>query len=119
MKKLLFVALIGLLPLAPCFAQDAAPTAPVNEGPYEYVMVRTAEVINAMFTSEIVVAYGDGKTEVIELEQFTRKKWAPNTDKLHLVLSRLMSQGYEMVTSNGGAGEGYFTSTYFLRRRKQ
>ena len=115
MKKLALALSLTMFSAGICVAQ--APAVPDTQ--YEYALVRMIEVATIMYPSEIVIAYGSGKTEAIELDKFAKGKWAANADKMHLVLSRLMSQGYELVTSNGGNGDAVFTSTYFFRRRKQ
>jgi hypothetical protein len=67
----------------------------------------------------IVIAYGDNKTETIELENgFKPKKWAENTDKINYVLNKLINSGYTIITSNGsGGGQAPFMiNTYILKK---
>jgi hypothetical protein len=119
MKNLFLMGLFFALAASNCLAQTSPATTPVATAiTGDYVLVRTIEISSALLKSEIIVTYGNGKTENIELDTFSGKKRIGNTEKIHLVLSRLLDAGYEIISSTGGNGDAVFTNTYFLRKKQ-
>lgn len=86
------------------------------------VVVRVYESVNSSKDC-IIIAYGNNKTEVIPLENFrTHKDWQVITntiaDKINSALTRLIEEGYTIVTSNAGnLMSDSMLTTYILRKQ--
>jgi len=82
------------------------------------VVVREYISLNTLESSEIVIAYSDNKPETIELENFRQKHWEENTSKLEYILTKLINNGYTIVTSNGSGGgqSAFLINTYVLKK---
>ena len=69
----------------------------------EYVMMRAYEPIGAK--SELVISYGNGKTERIDLHDLKTENHEFNLDIILGTVNRLAAEGYTLVsTSSSGVG---------------
>lgn len=91
MKNLKFTLLILALSFT-CglFAQET-----------NYVVVKIYEPINK--NGEIIISYGNGKSESIPIEKLNSDHHEHNSNKLVDVFNRLKNEGYELVTSASSA----------------
>ncbi|UTW61562.1 hypothetical protein KFE98_16315 [bacterium SCSIO 12741] len=80
--------LVFLMMSATTFAQD-------------YIVVKLYEPINK--PGEIVIAYGNGKSERIPVEKLNSTHHEHNCNQLVDVFNRLGKQGYELETSAGSS----------------
>ena len=69
----------------------------------EYVMMRAYEPIGAK--SELILSYGNGKTERIDLHDLKTENHEFNLDIILGMVNRLAAEGYTLVsTSSSGVG---------------
>ncbi len=69
----------------------------------EYVMMRAYEPIGAK--SELVISYGNGKSERIDLHELKTENHEYNLDIILGAVNRLAAEGYTLVsTSSSGVG---------------
>lgn len=81
----------------------------------EQIMVRTYESDNIAYPSVIIISYGDGKPETIKLENPRAKNYGYNAVTINQVLNNIRKEGYQLLTSNAGGGEGSsYISTYIF-----
>lgn len=73
----------------------------------DYLVMRAYESIGA--ASELVLSYGEGKTEKITLKDLTTENHEYNTDQIANTLNRLKAEGYRVI-SNSSSGAGNKTS---------
>lgn len=66
-----------------------------------YVMVRVYEPINQ--NGEIVISYGNGKSERIPIEKLNSEHHENNANKIVEVFNRLGKEGYELQSSAGSS----------------
>lgn len=66
-----------------------------------YVMVRVYEPINQ--NGEIVISYGNGKSERIPIEKLNSEHHENNANKIVEVFNRLAKEGYELESSAGSS----------------
>ena len=66
-----------------------------------YVMVRVYEPINQ--AGEIVISYGNGKSERIPIDKLNSEHHENNSNKIVEVFNRLSSEGYELESSAGSS----------------
>lgn len=66
----------------------------------EIVMVRITECNNPKPPSEIIISYGNGKTEKISLNGVKPKDIDWRIDSINNVLTRIVDQGYKLVSSS-------------------
>lgn len=93
-------------------------SAQVPEGT-KMILVRAFEGAN-LTINQIVVSYGNGKSEEVELETYVKKNIPENLDRLNTVFSRIEDQGFELITSNAIAYlNGQLMSTYVFRKVKK
>ncbi len=67
----------------------------------DYVVVKIYEPINK--SGEIVIAYGNDKSESIPIEKLNSDHHEHNSNKLVDVFNRLKEEGYELKTSASSA----------------
>lgn len=72
----------------------------------QYVYVKVTQ--GAGNWTKIIVVYPDGKTEMTELATGTPKNHEANAIKIATVMNSLGSQGYSLITSNGGEYHSQF-----------
>jgi len=72
----------------------------------EIIIVRLVEMVGAAaFDSEMIIYYGENKYEKIELKNITMKGYPiSNLEKIHIVISRLYGDRYELVNSYASGG---------------
>lgn len=87
-----------------------------NELETDQIIVRVYQY-SSLASSEIVVSYGNGKSEVVELKSAAPKNKVYNTERIHLVLDKVRKSGYEISTSNAASiGQAEMVATYvFLK----
>lgn len=66
-----------------------------------YVVVRVYEPINKV--GEIVISYGNGKSERIAIEKLNSEHHENNANKMVDVFNRLAKEGYELESSAGSS----------------
>jgi hypothetical protein len=67
----------------------------------QYVVVRVYEPVNK--SGEIVISYGNGKSERIAIEKLNSEHHENNANKMVEVFNRLASEGYELESSAGSS----------------
>ncbi|WP_109829680.1 hypothetical protein [Reichenbachiella versicolor] len=81
----------------------------------EYLIMRTVET-TIFWPSQISIAYPDGKLEEIPLLGLKKKKLGENAALILKKINELKSQGYELVTSNGGNSDNAIVHTYVFKK---
>ncbi|MCG3164429.1 MAG: hypothetical protein POELPBGB_00183 [Bacteroidia bacterium] len=67
----------------------------------ETVLVRLVEAQSGqtIIKSEIIISYGNNKTETIELQHLKKDYPVENINKLNEVINNLYTEGYEIVSA--------------------
>lgn len=79
----------------------------------DQIFVRTYEMTPNSRGSQIIISYGEDRTEKIGLGSLKEKDWEFNTFTINKVLSNIRKAGYDLSTSNaGGGGTGVLVSSY-------
>ena len=114
MKKIKLIVLTAITLF--CFTGSFAQT-PTSE----VVVVRVYE---DLFTSnQILISYGGGKTEVIDMGKRDKKimnwaKYMKNIEKINEVLSRFMKEGYVITSSTAGSMDNVLVNTYIFTKKE-
>jgi len=117
MKKLLLITITVfiILLLNPNVSFGQTTPAIIDS---EQILVRTHECFSPLFSSEIIISYGGKKTERVELESMKAKNWEKNVDRINYVLNKVRKQGYKLIASNSGGGDGVYICTYVFVKDK-
>jgi hypothetical protein len=67
-------------------------------------------------TSHILISYGEGITEFIEMRNAKETKSTVNLVRIHYVLAKFLSQGYTIINSTSSANAGLRHTTYLLQK---
>ena len=111
MKKIKLFAAAFLLLTGCAFAQS--PTGAT------YTIVRVYEITSSMGSPYIIISYGDGRTDVVNMEPSIRKNQEVNLDKINAVLTKVTKDGYTLTSSNVGvmgSNSEYMISSYIFKR---
>ncbi len=82
----------------------------------DQIIVRSYET-GVMQPSMIVVSYGDGKTETVDLNNVSKtKNWVENLSTIHTVLDRIRKEGYTLISTSSFGGDGIWGHTYIYLR---
>ncbi len=80
------------------------------------VYLRFYEALQNNRTSHIIISYGEGITEFIEMRNAKEINSTVNVVRLHFVLAKFLSEGYVIVNSNS-SGMDYLRLTTFLLQK--
>jgi len=86
-----------------------------------FVIVRVYEITSSMGSPYIIISYGDGRTEVIDMEPSIRKNQEKNLDIINGVLTKIKKAGYTITTSNAGVmgpNSEYMISAYVFAKKE-
>jgi hypothetical protein len=113
MKKIIAVLLFifSFLPFLNGEVQAQASNTDVD-----VIIVRVYE--ESLKASSIVISYGDGKTETMEMESTGRKYRGPNAEKINSIFQKILGMGYELISS-AGTGENDTILTYIFQKKKK
>jgi hypothetical protein len=81
----------------------------------DVIIVRIYE--ESLKASSILISYGDGKTETMELENTGRKNRGPNAEKINTLFQKILGMGYELI-STAATGDNDTTLTYIFQKKK-
>lgn len=81
------------------------------------IYIRFYEAIQNNRTSHIIISYGEGITEFIEMRNAKETNSTVNVVRLHFVLAKFLNEGYVIVNSNS-SGMDYLRLTTFLLQKK-
>lgn len=103
--KIFWIVIFGSFAVYASFGQNILET--------DQILVRTYELApGGLWTSEIVISYGEERTEKIDLGSIKPKDWEFNTFTINKVLNNIRKAGYILSSSNAGNGGGILISTY-------
>ena len=103
--KLTWIAIFGFLGVCTSFGQTILET--------DQILVRTYELApGGIYSSEIVISYGDERIEKIDLGSLRPKDWEFNTFTINKVLNNIRKAGYKLSSSNAGSGSTILITTY-------
>lgn len=66
--------------------------------------------------SHILISYGEGITEFIEMRNAKETKSVVNQIRIHYVLAKFLSQGYTIINSSSSANGDLRHTTYLLQK---
>jgi|SRR5688572_13502491 len=82
----------------------------------DVIIVRIYE--ESLKSSSIIISYGDGKTETMELESTGRKYRGTNAEKINSLFRKILGMGYELI-STAATGENDTVLTYIFQKKKK
>lgn len=83
------------------------------------VYIRIYEAGSGDKTSHILISYGEEKTEFIEMRNLKETQSKTNAIRIHYVLAKFISQGYEILNSTSSGTENLRLTTYFLMSKEK
>ncbi len=90
----------------------------------DVIIVRFVDVPTTVSMSPIVgeinISYGDGNYEKIELDKVKKEYPKENLDKLNRVITKLLDEGYEIIsTATNNPSVGSMNSTFWIFRKTE
>ena len=83
------------------------------------VYIRVFETKNSFRNSHILISYGEGKTEYIELRNMRESKSSTNAIRIHYVLAKFLSQGYSILNSTASGSDSMRLTAYLLTKEEK
>ncbi|APD05825.1 hypothetical protein UJ101_00273 [Flavobacteriaceae bacterium UJ101] len=127
MKLKYYIGIVFLFFQVVCEAQanNKVDTVSIDEEAYlkqpffaenKTIFIRVYESSTGFKDSHIMISYGAGKTEFIEMRDSKESRSKINTIRIHYILAKLLSLGYTVLNSTASGSDNMMITTYLLTK---